>query len=313
MINIRRHILRNPKGSEENVKAKIILPLLARLGWDIVEDCYFEEAKADIFIEHAGMPAFIIETKSWDQNFHYGQGLEYAAKLLTPWVVFTSGKVTEIHHALILNADLNKPKPVLKLPYKELLDSPDALKPYLSLEAFQGGFEQLCKRAHRLLPAGFRDTDWAYSEKAFRLLCKDVGFTRDTAYIRMSDKELDESVALLPTDIQSAYRNIINAVKTFAEGCPRLRCRCSGYAFNLEAIDSRREKVGRIKWLGLFGVFPEQKTLSKGLMNWKSLGLSNDLVISLKMLKAPRKSGAEREIISVLQKCLGAIGLLKGR
>lgn len=178
MIDIERHILRNHRGSEENVKVKIILPLLTRLGWDIVDDCYFEEEMADIFVERDGRPALIIETKGWEQGFDYAQGLEYSVKLKTPWVIFTSGQVTEVHHALIMAVNKKNPEPVLYVSYQEFRKEPDIFDQYLSLAEFKKGFPALRERCQAMLPPPYFGKAWEETEAAYKELCKSVGFER---------------------------------------------------------------------------------------------------------------------------------------
>ena len=49
-LSIDRHILGGKRGAEENVKIKIIVPLLQCLGWDLLDDMHFENAGADIVL-----------------------------------------------------------------------------------------------------------------------------------------------------------------------------------------------------------------------------------------------------------------------
>ena len=71
------------RGSEENVKIKIVIPLLQFLGYDVVKDMDFEFIGADIVIvDENNTPILIIETKAWEQQLsHYlNQCLEYTLK-----------------------------------------------------------------------------------------------------------------------------------------------------------------------------------------------------------------------------------------
>lgn len=311
MLDIERHILRNHRGSEENVKAKIILPLLARLGWDIVEDCYFEEAGADIFVEHGGKPAFIIETKGWEQGFDYAQGLEYSVKLKTPWVMFTSGQIAEVHHALIINTNKKSPEPVLYVDYHELKKEPDIFDQYLSLTAFKQGFSALRERCQAMLPPPHFGKSWAETEAEYKVMCEGVGFRRVGCASRMTPGELEEKLCALPPDIQDVYRGLIDSICSIAKGSTRLRYRPSAQGLMLQAIDGKREKVGRPKWMMLIEVAPHQRRVAKGIENWGSLGLGSELLSALKKVKAPCNAREGQEIVALLSKCLSAVGCLK--
>lgn len=311
MPDIERHILRNHKGSEENVKAKIILPLLTRLGWDIVEDCYFAEEMADIFVEHDGKPAFIIETKGWEQGFDYAQGLEYSVKLKTPWVVFTSGQITEVHHALIMNANRTSPEPVLYVDYPELRKEPDIFDQYLALSAFKDGFPALRGRCQAMLPSPHFGKPWPETEAAYKVLCEGVGFHRAGCASRMTHEEFEEALCTLPPDIQAVYRGLIDSIRNIAKGSARLQCRTSTQGLILQSVDVKREKVGRAKWMMLLEVSPHQRRVAKGMESWRALGLGGELLSALKKVKAPRDAREGQEIVALLAKCLAAVGCVK--
>jgi hypothetical protein len=66
-LSIDRHILGGKRGAEENVKIKIIVPLLQCLGWDLLDDMHFEYVGADIVLFSEEKPSIIIETKSWGE------------------------------------------------------------------------------------------------------------------------------------------------------------------------------------------------------------------------------------------------------
>lgn len=306
-LDIKKHVLRNLSGTEENVKVKIILPLLSRLGWDTTRDCYFEEYKADILVELDGKPAFIVETKGWDQGFHYGQGLEYAVKLGTPWVVFTSGQVTELHHALILKEDLAKPNPVLETSFRELLKNPDGTNQYLSRESFQNGSAALIDRCRPLLPARLRTGNWSESVRAFEELRTQIGFKREPTVSKISTVEFEEALSRLPVHLQGAYGDLARAIHNLADGSDHLRSSRSGKALNLEAIDAKRKMVGRLKWLGLFSVFPAKQTISKSYENWAAFGLPPGLLATLKQMKPPQDAKAAATMIATLSECVRAI------
>jgi len=306
MLDVKHHITRGHWGTEENVKIKIVLPILKQLGWDIIADCFFEEHKADIIVEFSGTPAFIIETKGWTQDFHYGQGLEYSIKVGTPWVIFTSGRFTEIHHALIL---LAKPKPVFATSFAELSTDPNAMDSLISLRAFKSGFRALHDRLLPLLPTHMKNSNAETLARAFRELRKSTDFKALARSQRTV--ELDEALKQLPMGMQAAYQRLLIGFERISEGSPRLRRRRTRLAFNLEVIDPKRESLGRLKWLGLIGVFPDRQTISLGLANWKILGLDPQHLATLKQLPLPTDEASAERYVSFVQECIGEISVTK--
>lgn len=124
----------------------------------------------------------------------------------------------------------------------------------------------------------------------------------------MTHEELENAFCQLPADLQTVYRNLIEAIRGLARESARLQCRTSGKAFMLYAVDPKREKVGRSKLMGLFEVAPHQRRIAKGLANWKSLGLTAELATALKDLKAPCDEHDGEATVSLLTKCLSAVG-----
>lgn len=303
-LSIKRHITRGRWGTEENVKIKIVLPLLEALGWDVARDCYFEEHKADILVEFEGKPALIVETKGWNQDFHYGQGLEYSVKIGTPWIVFSSGRLTEIHHALMIEANLLKPKPLHAFAYEDLSRNPDALAPLISLDAFKNGFPELDRRLRAAHPSGLGGTE---ASAAYERLRTAIDF--DALAREQRSVDLDEALKALAPGRQDGYRRLIDGLQRLSEESDRLRFRATGLAFNLEAIDAKRELVGRLKWLGLLGVFPDRNTISKGLANWKALGLDASSLEALKRLKPPEDAASASAAIELVRACLARAGI----
>lgn len=134
-IEIGKHIVGEGRGSEENVKIKIIVPLLQFLGYDIVRDIDFEVGGADIVLnDRWHKPFLVIETKTWGtsekvasgQHFkrHLKQGLSYSINLEAPYVIISSGQQTSTYSIrnLINNKGnfVSNPKPFLQLNFDEL-------------------------------------------------------------------------------------------------------------------------------------------------------------------------------------------------
>lgn len=112
------------RGSEENVKIKIVIPLLQFLGYDVINDMDFEFIGADIVIvDENNTPILIIETKAWEQQLsHYlNQCLEYTLKLKTPLILISSGQHTSLYSSLINPYNLEETTPLWDYSFNDLI------------------------------------------------------------------------------------------------------------------------------------------------------------------------------------------------
>jgi len=113
-------------GVEENVKLKIIIPLLKFLGYDINKNMDFEHSvrnkKADIGLIINGTLRIIVECKSLEQNLdkHIEQALDYAWKKQVNWVILTNGKETRLYRTWIENVTEAKDRELWRVNLKEL-------------------------------------------------------------------------------------------------------------------------------------------------------------------------------------------------
>jgi len=96
-------------GVEENVKLKIVLPLLEELGYNSVSDMDFEHfvenKRADIAILIKKEPKIIVECKSLEKNLddYISQALDYAVKKQIPYVLLTNGIEFRLYKSFIEN------------------------------------------------------------------------------------------------------------------------------------------------------------------------------------------------------------------
>jgi len=147
------HIINGKRGSEENVKMKIVIPLLQYLGYDLVSNMEFELIGADIVIlDENSKPILIIETKSWDQELsrYLNQCLEYTLKLKTPLVLITSGQDSCLYSSLINSQNLENTTPIIDFSFNDLISEDgrnilEKLKKLISKESLLDGSVELSK------------------------------------------------------------------------------------------------------------------------------------------------------------------------
>jgi len=96
-LSVDKYVRKDQGKAEENVKIKLIIPLLELLGYNAQKDMDFEHhirnRKADIALIFQNKPRLIVETKDLNENLdnHIDQALDYAQKKGTEWVLLTNG------------------------------------------------------------------------------------------------------------------------------------------------------------------------------------------------------------------------------
>jgi type I restriction-modification system DNA methylase subunit len=106
-LDVDKYVRKMAGAAEENVKIKIVIPLLNLLGYSTEEDMDFEHhvqnKKADIALLTDGKPKLPVETKDLDQELdnHVNQGLDYAFNKGVEWVVLSNGIETRVYKSFI--------------------------------------------------------------------------------------------------------------------------------------------------------------------------------------------------------------------
>ena len=106
-LNVDKYVRKASGACEENVKIKIVIPLLNLLGYSTEEDMDFEHhvqnKKADIALLMDDKPKLLVETKDLDLQLenHVNQGLDYAFNKGVEWVILTNGIEIRIYKSFI--------------------------------------------------------------------------------------------------------------------------------------------------------------------------------------------------------------------
>ena len=106
-LDVDKYVRKASGAAEENVKIKIVIPLLNLLGYSTEKDMDFEHhvqnKKADIALLLDGKPKLLVETKDLDQQLdrHVNQGLDYAFNKGVEWVILTNGIEIRIYKSFV--------------------------------------------------------------------------------------------------------------------------------------------------------------------------------------------------------------------
>lgn len=108
-LNVDKYVRKAVGKCEENVKNKIVVPLLELLGYNLQQDMDFEHhvenKKADVALLLENKPKMLVETKDLDESLddHVDQGLEYAYNKGVEWVILTNGLEIRVYKSFIPN------------------------------------------------------------------------------------------------------------------------------------------------------------------------------------------------------------------
>ena len=106
-LNVDKYVRKASGACEENVKIKIVIPLLELLGYNSQQDMDFEHhvrnRKADIALLFGNKPKLFVESKDLDENLdnHIHQALDYAFNKGVEWVILTNGLEIRVYKSFI--------------------------------------------------------------------------------------------------------------------------------------------------------------------------------------------------------------------
>ena len=293
-----QHIIAGRRGSEENVKVKIVLPLVEYLGFDIVKDADFELFGTDIVLfNDNSSPILIIETKAWEQPIanHLNQCLEYMLKLKVPLILITSGQHFSLYSALGNLEGLSNAQPILNFTFNDLVGSNgeiilNELKSLIGKRELSHGNTGLdseivkgFKSAHALEDA----------KKAFMDKC--LNFTPTVKSIKINESEFAIAANNHNKDVSDRLLWCQNEFKRIAKENKNISLRYRSKEIGLEYLLASRP---RPKILGLVGIYPERNMIAFGLENWKKTNCPQKYLETIKAF--PRHLETKEQAVDLI-------------
>jgi hypothetical protein len=304
-IQVEKHLLKGRRGSEENLKIKLVIPLLEHLGWDVLRDMDFEHKGADIVLIENDAPAIIIETKDWAETLenHLNQCLEYTLKMNTPWVLVSSGSRTALYSSLLNRDDLRATRPLMDFTFHELTGVKgqaiiDQLYSLIGKESFTGGHAELNKIISALATQPLTKTYVQFQDKASNYM----GHSKSK---RMTEEEFIRLAREKGRPVSEALEYVYREIRRF-EGLNEkinIQFRSVEIGFNYR-LDARP----RPKNLNLFGVNPKSASIAFWWDTWKILGISDRT--HSEIVSYPRQAQSRKwaeDLIVLLIKAIGEI------
>ena len=266
-----KHIVAGRRGSEENVKIKIVLPLLQFLGYNIIEDLDFERLSADIVaVDDNSKPILIIETKAWEAQIenHLNQCLEYTFTLRTPLIMITSGQQTSLYSSLINLDSLSETEPIIKFNLEDLLKENgesilSELHSLISKDNLLNGDRELSQCVATFLP---ESKDIKKAEQEF--IEKSAKFKSKIKSIKITDDDFVELANNYPKDIYNALVLSKDEFYKIAEENKDIRVKYRSKTIGLECLSSTGP---RSKLIGLIEANPSSGSIAFGMEGWNKL------------------------------------------
>lgn len=277
-----RHIISGRRGSEENVKIKIVIPLLQYLGYSAISNMDFELIGADIVIvDESYSPILIIETKAWEQQLSYylNQCLEYTLKLKTPLILITSGQHTSLYSSLINPYNLEKTAPLIDFSFNDLIGNNsknilEKLKELISKDNILNGSIELSREiSKQLQPLSSLEN----AEKQFIIECQNFKSTiksfkiTEDDFIKISQKHSKEIFESLCFG-KDEFNRIAHENKNF-----RIRYRSKEIGLEYLLPSKPRSKI-----IGLVGIYPEKAKIAFGLEGWEQLNITQQTLTKIR-------------------------------
>lgn len=141
-LDVAKYVRKASGKCEENVKIKIVIPLLELLGYSIQQDMDFEHhvanKRADIALLFDGKPKLFVESKDLDENLddHIHQALNYAFDKGVEWVIMTNGIEVRVYKSFIPNIP-HKDRMLFSTTLLSLPETFDTLSEFVSRDSLR--------------------------------------------------------------------------------------------------------------------------------------------------------------------------------
>ena len=293
-----KNIVSRRRGSEENVKIKIIIPLLQFLGYDVTQDMDFETLGADIvLVDKNSQPVLIIETKAWEQQImhHLNQCLEYMLKLRAPFIIISSGQHTCLYSSLIDPNSLENVRPIMEFTFNDLLGDKghsvlEQLKSLIGKENFFNNAELLYKKIAEQLPS-----NKTINEAKEEFINKCSGFKSIIKTVKITEEDFVKSAN---EHSKAVYNCLILAKDEFnriAKENQNVRIRYRSKEIGLEYLLATKP---RSKIIGLVGIYPAKAKVAFGLEGWEELKCPIEIL--QKMKSFPRFLKTKEQVVILI-------------
>jgi hypothetical protein len=271
-IDVENDIIVGRRNNKENIKSKILVPILQTFGWKLLQDMDFDRQGLDIVLSKDDKPAIIVLVKSWHEIMaaNIDQYLAYSLRLNCPWIFLSTGQHMALFCTLLDQENLSEAEPMIRVAFADLIgDHGNRLLGELDQKLGKNHFfrkdhllyNQLAERL------GGRSIEEAQIEfvKAASLYVRDDQSRQSTAegflsQLRHHSRQVSGALVYL-------HAKMVNTVHLNHH----LHLRYGNKAVGLEYEAPGKPHGGT---LNLFDIYPEGGRIAFGQDEWKTLNIT---------------------------------------
>jgi hypothetical protein len=307
-IDIEAHIIAGRKGNKENIKSKIIVPILQTVGWNLLQDMDFDHQGLDIVLFKDAKPSVIVEVKSWTDILEedINQYLEYSFRLNCPWILLSTGQDTALYCTLLNQLDLTEAEPVIKFSLEEL-NGKDGNKILSEFDQMMGkkrffkkGSALYTLVADRLADQSIEDAQIEFVKNASQHVRDDrtrqLTVESFLSQLRHHSRQVSGALVYL-------HSKMVNSLQL--NNRLHLRYRNKGVGLEYDAIGNPAGET-----LSLFDIYPESARITFGQDGWKKLNITAATFDEMTDVSRKAQSFAwAREVGSLLERAIREINM----
>ena len=307
-IQIEEHIISGRKGNKENIKSKVIVPILQTIGWNLLREMDFDHLGLDIVLFKDGNPTIIVEVKSWTDILEedINQYLEYSFRLNCPWIFLSTGQHMALYCALLNQHDLSKAEPIMKFSLEDLTGS-SGNKILGELDRMMGKKNFFKKNSALYAYVAERLADQSIEEAQIEFVKSASQHIRDDRTRQLTVESFLSQLRHHSRQVSGAlvylHSKMVNTLKQ--NNRLNLRYRNKGVGLEYESVGNPEGET-----LNLFDIYPESARITFGQDGWKKLNITASTFDEMKNI--PRKAQSftwAREVGSLLEQAIREINM----
>lgn len=307
-IDVENQIVAGRKGNKENIKSKIIVPILQTIGWKLLQDMDFDHLGLDIVLFQDGKPAIIVEVKSWTDILEedINQYLEYSFRLNCPWIFLSTGQQMALHCALLNQQDLSKAEPVMRFGFEDLIGN-DGNKVLGTLEQNLGKRHFFKKNSSLYNLLAERLADQSIEEAQIEFVKTASRHVRDDRTRQLTVESFLSQLRHHSRQVSGALVYLHSKMVNALQLNERLQLRYRNKGVGLEFATSGNPEGTA---LGLFDIYPEGARITFGQDGWKKLNITAATFDEMANVSRNAQSFTwAREVGSLLERAIREINL----
>ncbi|MGD9330118.1 MAG: type I restriction enzyme HsdR N-terminal domain-containing protein, partial [Desulfobacterales bacterium] len=285
-IQVEEHIIAGRKGNKENIKSKVIIPILQTIGWNLLRDMDFDHQGLDIVLFKEKNPCIIVEVKSWTDVLEedINQYLEYSFRLNCPWIFLSTGQHMAMYCTLLNQQSLSGAEPILRFTLEDLVGG-NGNKVLGKLDRMMGKKHFFKKNSALYDYVSQRLPNQSIEEAQIEFVKNAAQYVREERTRQLTVESFLSQLRHHSRQVSGAlvylHSKMVNVLQL--NNRLNLRYRNKGVGLEYETIGNPQGET-----LNLFDIYPESARITFGQDGWKKLNITAATFDDMKHV--PRKA-----------------------